>query len=110
MVVDRIHNHDYERLLRVSFDSGGERTMIHRSVLPRGVNRMVPDKRARINTLVGTYQSGGEVMLKGLRRLQEFDKSRNIEKQKALVFNANCRYDLILGNDFINKVGIDIKG
>ena len=26
------------------------------------------------------------------------------------MFGANCRYDLILGNDFINKVVIDIKG
>jgi len=33
-----------------------------------------------------------------------------LEAQKALVFDANCRYDVILGNDFINKVGIDIKG
>ena len=42
--------------------------------------------------------------------MPEFDKSRNIEEQRALVFDANCRYDVILGNDFINKVGIDIKG
>ena len=83
--------------------------MIHRSALPRGVNPMVLDKRARMNTLAGTYESGGEVMPKGLR-LPELDKSRNTEEQKALVFDANCRYDVILGNDFINKVGIDIKG
>ena len=70
---------------------------------------MVLDKRARMTTLAGTYESGGEVMLKGLR-LPEFDKSRNIEEQRALVFDAPCRYDVILGNDFINKVRIDIKG
>ena len=83
--------------------------MIHRSALPRDANPMVLDKRTRMNTLAGTYESGGEVMLKGLR-LQEFDKSRNIEEQKALVFDANCRYAFILGNDCINKVGTDIKG
>jgi len=38
------------------------------------------------------------------------NKSRNIGKQRALVFDTNCRYDVILGNNFINKVGIDIKG
>ena len=48
-------------------------------------------------------------MLKGLR-LPEFDKSRNIEEQRALVFDAPCRYDVILGNDFFNSVGIDING
>ena len=26
------------------------------------------------------------------------------------MFDANCRYDVILGNGFINKVRIDIKG
>ena len=70
---------------------------------------MVLYKRARMNTLSGTYEFGGEVMLKGLR-LPEFDKSRNIEEPKALVFDANFRYDVILGNAYINKVGIDIKG
>ena len=62
-----------------------------------------------MNTLAGSYESKGEVMLKGLR-LPEFDKSGNIEEQKALVFDANCRYGVILDNDFINKVRIDIKG
>ena len=83
--------------------------MIHRSALPRDVNPMVLDKRVRMNTLTGTYESKGDVILKCLR-LPEFDKSRNIEEQKAFVFDVNCRYDTILGNDFINKVGIDIKG
>ena len=109
MVVQNIHNHESGKLLRVLFDTGGDRTMINRSALPRGVNPMALDKKARMVTLAGTYESGGEVMLKGLR-LPEFDKSRNIEEQRALVFNAPCRYDVILGNDFINKVGIDIKG
>ena len=58
--------------------------MIYRSALPRGVNPMVLDKRARMNTLAGTYESGGEVMLKGLR-LPEFDRSRNIEPWKKKV-------------------------
>ena len=62
-----------------------------------------------MNALADTYESGGEIMLKGLR-LPEFDKSRDIEEQMALVFEANCPHDVILGNDFINKVGIDIKG
>ena len=109
MVVENIHGHGSGKLLRVLFDSGGDRTMIHRNALPKGVNPMALDKRARMNTLAGTYESGGEVLLKNLR-LPEFDKNRNIENQRALVFNADCRYDVILGNDFINRVGIDIRG
>ena len=109
MVVQNIHNHESGKLLRVLFDTGGDRTIIYRSTLPKGVNPMALDKRARMVALAGTYESGGEVMLKGLR-LPEFDKSRNIEKQRVLVFDAPCRYDVILSNDFINKVGIDING
>jgi hypothetical protein len=43
-------------------------------------------------------------------RLPEFDKNRNIEQQKALIFESNtCRHDVILGADFLTKTGIDVK-
>ena len=41
MVVDKVHNHESGKLLRVLFDSGGDRTMIHRIALSKGVNPMV---------------------------------------------------------------------
>ena len=42
-------------------------------------------------------------------RLLEFNKNRSIEEQKALVFDQeNCRYDVILGADFLNKAGMVI--
>jgi hypothetical protein len=43
-------------------------------------------------------------------RLSELDKNRNIEQQKALIFESDtCKYDVILGADFLNKSGIDVK-
>jgi hypothetical protein len=43
-------------------------------------------------------------------RLPEFDKNRNIGQQKALVFQSEtCKYDVILGADFLTKTGIDVK-
>ncbi len=43
-------------------------------------------------------------------RLPELDKNHNVGQQKALVFDANsCRYDVILGADFLSKTGIDVK-
>ncbi len=43
-------------------------------------------------------------------RLPEHDKNRNMDQQKALKFNADsCRYDVILGADFLSKTGIDVK-
>ncbi len=43
-------------------------------------------------------------------RLPELEKNRNVDQQKALIFDADpCRYDVILGADFLIKTGIDVK-
>jgi hypothetical protein len=43
-------------------------------------------------------------------RLPEFDKNRNVNQQKALVFQSEtCKYNVILGADFLTKTGIDVK-
>jgi len=43
-------------------------------------------------------------------RLPEFDKSRKIAKQKALVFdNPNVTYDVIFGTNFLSKAGIKLN-
>jgi hypothetical protein len=49
------------------------------------------------------------VVLRNLR-LPELDKNRNVDQQKALIFDADsCRYDVILGADFHSKTEIDVK-
>ncbi len=43
-------------------------------------------------------------------RLPELDKNRNIEQQKALIFESDtCKYDVILSADFSSKTGIDVE-
>ena len=44
-------------------------------------------------------------------RLPEFDKNRRIEQMKALIFDQPCRYDVIIGSDFLDamKVKIDYE-
>ncbi len=43
-------------------------------------------------------------------QLPELDKNRNVEQQKALIFESEtCKYDVILGADFLTKSGIDVK-
>ena len=99
MVVHKIHNHESPRLLRVIFDSRGGRTVIHRRALPNGVNTMWLDKKMRMTTVAGLYESGGEVLLQNIR-LPELDKNRIVNNQIALVFDSDCRYDVILGSHF----------
>jgi hypothetical protein len=49
------------------------------------------------------------VVLRNLM-LPELDKNRNVDQQKALVFDTDsCRYDVILGANFLNKTEIDVK-
>ncbi len=63
----------------------------------------------KIGTLAGSYTSSEMVVLRNLR-LPELDKNRNVDHQKALVFDADsCRYDVILGANFLSKTGIDVK-
>ena len=67
MAIHKIHNHESPRLLRVLFDSGGARTMIHRRALPNGVNPVRLDKKMRMTTVAGVYDSGREVSLQNIR-------------------------------------------
>ncbi len=48
------------------------------------------------------------VVLRAIR-LPELDKNRVIDHHKALVFDGDIRYDLVLGADFLAKSSIDIK-
>ena len=41
-------------------------------------------------------------------RLPEFDKNRKVDEIKALTFDQPCRYDVILGSDFLTKTGINL--
>jgi hypothetical protein len=53
-----------------------------------------------VNTLAGSYQSSAMVVMHNLR-LPELDKNRNVEQQKAPIFESDtCRYDVILGANF----------
>jgi hypothetical protein len=62
-----------------------------------------------VSTLAGTYTSTEIVIMHNLR-LPEFDINRNVDQQKALVFQSEtCKYDVILGADFLTKAGIDVK-
>jgi hypothetical protein len=109
MVVDTLSSVKLRILLKVLLDSGSTTTMINRKCLPRNCQTCKISKSRKIGTLAGSYTSSEMVVLHNLR-LPELDKNCNVDQQKALVFDADsCRYDMILGADFLSKTGIDVK-
>jgi hypothetical protein len=109
MVVDTISSVKSRLFLTVLLDSGLTSTMINRKCLPRNCQTCKISKSRKMETLAGSYTSSEMVVLRNLR-LPELDKNRNMDQQKALIFDADsCRYDVILGADFLSKTGIDVK-
>ena len=48
------------------------------------------------------------VVVRGMR-LPEFDKNTMITEHKLLVFDGECQYDMILGSDFLSKIGLGVN-
>jgi hypothetical protein len=42
-------------------------------------------------------------------KLPEFSRNRTVDSHNALVFNSPCKYDVILGADFLTKTGINLN-
>ena len=96
------------KLLRVLFDSGSMGCLIKRSALPKGVIPQELSKIKSFNTLAGKLSAYEKVVLRDVR-LPEFDKNRRISEQRALIFDSDtCKYDVILGTDFLSKAGIKL--
>ena len=96
------------RLFRVLLDSGATCSLIKRSCLPKNCQTKAISSSKKVSTLAGKIKSQEVVTLRDLR-LPEFDKNRRINQQKCLVFdNDNCNYDIILGTNFLSKVGIKL--
>jgi hypothetical protein len=109
MVVDTIGTVKSRQLLKILLDSGSTTTLINERCLPRKCQPCQISQSRTVNTLAGAYRSSAMVVMRNLR-LPELDKNRNVEQQKALIFESEtCKYDVILGADFLIKPGIDVK-
>ena len=108
MVVDTISEVKSRVLLKVLFDPGSTATLINCKCLPRNCKACPIKQECKINTLAGSCETKSLVVMRNLR-LPELDKNRVGDQQKTLVFDGQCKYDVILGADFLSKSGIDIK-
>jgi len=95
------------KLMRVLLDSGGTATMINRRALPIGCTPTTLDEPIMAKTIEGTFTSKLAVSLGNLV-LPEFDRNKTIDSQMALVFDGDSRYDVILGRNFLHKMGMRI--
>ncbi len=109
MVADSIGAVRSRKFLKVLLDSGSTTTLINKKSLPKKCKPCQISQSRMGNILAGSYQSSAMVVMCNLR-LPELDKNRNTEQQKALIFESDvCRYDVILGADFLTKTEIDVK-
>jgi hypothetical protein len=109
MVVDTISAVKSRRLLKVLLDSGSTMTVINKKCLLKNCQICKTAKNRMVNTLAGSYNTSEMVVMRNLRS-PELDKNHNVDQQKALVFESKtCKYDVILGADFLTKTGIDVK-
>jgi hypothetical protein len=108
MVIDTILTVKSRTLLKVLFDPGSASTLVTCKCLPRHCKTCPIKQERKINTLAGSCKTKEVVVMRNLR-LPELDKNCVVNQQKALVFDGDCKYDVILGADFLSKSGIDIK-
>lgn len=96
------------KLLKALLDSGSAKTLINKKVLPKHVVPTKINTKQVMHTLAGNMSVHDKVNLEDIR-LPEFDKNRRVDGQKAFVFDRqDCRYDMIIGRDFLHKVGMKI--
>ena len=107
MLVKTTQERPCSRLLKVLYDSGGSKSMIKNSILPKGIRLTQSNSRLLMNTLAGTYALLGSIEIKGMW-LPVFDKNRIIAEHNFMVFDQQCSYDMILGGDFLRKNGMNL--
>jgi len=105
MICDTIGALKSRRVLKVLFDTGSRKSFINESVLPPGCIPTATQDSVTMRTMMGTFTASEVVKLRDIR-LPEFDTTRHITQQTAFITKGACRYDLILGTDFLSKAGI----
>ena len=106
-VMDTIGLVRSRKLLRVLLDPGSSGTMVHERIVPKEAKPVPLSRNKTVKTIAGKMATNRMVHLRDIR-LPELDKNRKISQQKALVFDKECRYDVIFGADSLTKIGMII--
>ena len=106
LLCSTVQNVGSKRMLKVLFDSGGTGCLINQRALPMGANPIVSDKET-LKTIAGNFVVNRKVYVRDII-LPEFSKSRQVDGHEMFVFNEHCPYDVILGCDFLKKIGLKL--
>jgi hypothetical protein len=93
--------------LKVLFDSGSDKTIFKRSSLPQGIEPSTGKKR-KVSGVTTSSVIDQYVMVKDIT-LPEFSSSQRIPGPiKALLMPMEAQYDLIIGMDVTQIIGLDL--
>ena len=85
-------------------DSGATSSWVTRKRLPKGVfGRTV--QTVSNQTMAGMFSSDQQVELEGVVFPECFQMLR-LDNVEARIFNSDCWYDMIIGHDILNALGI----
>jgi len=107
LVARSINDVSSMRILTVLFDSGSTGCWINARALPRGCEPTPLHEPKQSLTLAGSLSSTLFVQISGIT-LPELDRNKSIAEQGAYVFHGECNYDIILGRDFLDQIGLTI--
>jgi hypothetical protein len=103
MVVETISSVRIRTLLKVLLDAESTTTLVNKKCLLRHCKPCKISSSRKVSTLAGTHTSVEIVIMHNLR-LPEFNKNRNVDQEKALIFQSEtCKYDVILGAELFDK-------
>jgi hypothetical protein len=95
-----------QRPLLALLDSGSTTTWINHRSIPDGVQG-TPVDNLKGSTLAGEFSSSEQITLHDFA-LPEFHSKRTLPILQARVFQADCRYDIIVGRDVLRAFGVSL--
>ena len=108
LICGTIQQQESKQLFKVLMNSGATHSIIHVRCLPTGATPTLNKTEHRINTIAGNLHSNRTVFMENIV-LPEIDKYRKINGLTVHLFDSPGNYDIILGRDLLQKIGLIIN-
>ena len=82
--------------------------MIHlRCLLPGATPPLIQNGPTKFQTIAGLLNLKRQIFLENIM-FPELDKTKRISGATSFVFDGDCKYDMILGQDTLHKIGLSL--